>query len=97
MMRYYLIVGSAVRPETKETKMQAFSLPQKLIVVSNEFGELEAYEHDESDPLQSNDPIITVNYADGAFTCSTGEEWVASIKRQAIAAHRRSETSITVA
>lgn len=76
--------------------MQTFNLPKKLTVISNEFGELEAFEHDPSDPLQSKDPVITVNYADGAFACSTGEEWAASIKRAAVAAHKRGETSITV-
>ena len=74
--------------------MQTFNLPSKLAIIRNEYGDLEAFEHDPE--FDMGDPVIKINYADGACSPSTPEEWIASIKRRAVAAFERGDKSITV-
>ncbi len=76
--------------------MRAFELPQVVVIMDNEFGELQAFEHEPADPLQKDDPKVTIHYEDGSFACMPGEEWAASIRRQALEAHKRGESSITI-
>lgn len=76
--------------------MRNFELPQCVVIMENEFGELQAFEHEPADPMQKNDPKVTIHYKDGAFACMPGEEWAASIRRQALEAYKRGETSITI-
>lgn len=76
--------------------MHTFELPQVVVIIENEFGKLEAFEHEPSDGLQQSDPKVTIHYEDGAFSCIPGEKWAASIRRQALEAYKRGESSITI-
>jgi len=77
--------------------MRAFGLPQCAVIMENELGELQAFEHDSSDGLQQNAQKVVIHYDDGAFACCMSpEEWIASICGKAFEAYKRGETSITI-
>lgn len=76
--------------------MQTFHLPISLEIYRDEAGCIAAAERVPYPQYQPVLATVAVAYADGAFACTTGEEWVASIERAAVAAFERGETSITV-